>query len=96
MEVVSRSNIYAVIVAIEEYRFGINKVKYAINDAKAFYNLLINDLKVPSENIDLWLGKDATKTALEQELPYKIHQASSDDLFIFYYAQSLGICSILL
>jgi hypothetical protein len=91
MEVVNSSNIYAVIVAIEEYRFGINKVKYALNDANAFYNLLINDFNIPAENIDLWLGKDANKTALEQELPYKIRQANSDDLLIFYYAGH-GFC----
>ncbi|GAB1779557.1 hypothetical protein PMEGAS67_50340 [Priestia megaterium] len=86
MELSNQSNVYAVIVAIEQYRFNINRVKYAEKDAQAFYDLLVHELNVPVENVQLWIGQEANKIALEEELPYMIRQATSDDLFIFYYA----------
>ncbi|WP_025117898.1 caspase family protein [Bacillus sp. H1m] len=87
----NQSNIFAVIVAIEEYHFDISNVKYAQKDASTFNDFLTNELNVPSENIKLWLGNKALKTALQEELPYIIRQLNTDDLFIFYYAGH-GFC----
>ncbi len=80
-------NIFAVIIAIENYRHSdISSVVYAENDANAFKNLLITEFGAKEENIILWINENATKTALEEELPYHIRQLSSEDKFIFYYA----------
>ncbi|WP_233455066.1 caspase family protein [Paenibacillus elgii] len=79
-------NTYAVIIAVENYQFGIKQVDYAKNDAHAFQQWLINDLQVPSENIKLWFDAYATATALNEELCYEISQLNENDRFIFYYA----------
>lgn len=88
MEIIQKDkNIVAVIIAIETYRYAdISKVNYAVNDAKAFKELLIDYFGAAEENITLWLNEHATKTALEEELPYLIRQLTEDDKFIFYYA----------
>ncbi len=84
-------NIVAVIIAIEDYRFagkdgGISSVKFAKNDATKFKELLIDHFGATEDNITLWIDEQATKTALEQELPYIVRQLSPSDKFIFYYA----------
>ncbi|MGW8956967.1 caspase family protein [Paenibacillus sp. NPDC055715] len=79
-------NIFAVIIAVENYQFRIKTVDYARNDAIAFQQWLINNLKVPQENIKLWLDVDATKSALNEELQYEISNLTESDRFIFYYA----------
>lgn len=92
MEILPQNkNIVAVIVAIENYRFsdkanGISSVKFAENDAKKFKALLIDYLGAIEDNIKIWINEDATKTAMEHELPYLIRQLSPTDKFIFYYA----------
>ncbi|MEL7567065.1 MAG: caspase family protein [Dehalobacterium sp.] len=79
-------NTYAVIIAVENYQFGIKMVDYARNDAQAFQEWLINNLQIPHENIKLWLDVDATKSALTEELRYEISRLNKSDRFIFYYA----------
>ena len=80
------NNLRAIIVAIENYRFEkISKVKYALNDAKAFKTMLIEDLKVNPDNIKLYDDKYASKTALENDLKYEIQNLRKDEKFIFYY-----------
>ena len=76
----------AIIVAIENYRFEkISKVKYAINDANAFKDLLLSEFKLKPENIKTYFDKYASKTALEDELKYEIRNLKEDEKFIFYY-----------
>ncbi len=82
---------YATIIAIEDYRFsdksiGINPVKFARNDATKFKKLLNEEFNIPDENITIWLDKEATKSALENELKYQVKQLTEDSRFIFYYA----------
>lgn len=85
--IVKDKRIIAVIIAIESYRYSdISTVKYAVNDANAFKQLLIEYFGAEEENITIWINEQATKTSLEEELPYFIRQLSPDDKFIFYYA----------
>lgn len=82
---------FAIIIAIEDYRFsdkktGISSVKYARNDASKFKKLLIEDFGLAEEDIILWTDKEATKSALENEIKYHIRQLSKDYRFYFYYA----------
>jgi hypothetical protein len=88
MEIIAKDKrIIAVIIAIESYRYSdISTVHYAENDARAFKQLLIEYFGAEDDNITLWINEQATKTALEEELPYYIRQLSPDDKFIFYYA----------
>lgn len=82
---------FAIIIAIEDYRFsdektGISYVKYARNDAYKFKKLLKEDFGLLEEDILMWTDKDATKSALEDELKYHIRQLTKDNRFYFYYA----------
>ncbi|MEA5405579.1 caspase family protein [Arcicella sp. DC2W] len=88
---ISQENTFAVIIAIEDYRFndgsiGITPVKYARNDATKFKKMLREEFQIPEDNITMWLDKDTTKSAFENELPYSIRQLSKGQKFIFYYA----------
>jgi Tfp pilus assembly protein PilN len=47
-----RRNIWALVVGINEYQ-NVRKLKYAVNDAQAFYNLLVKQNRVPEENVIL-------------------------------------------
>lgn len=91
MEIISKENSLAVIIAIEDYRFsdkktGIQSVDYARNDAEEFKKLLIDDFGLDESQIIMWLDEDASKSALENELPYEIQGLTKDDRFYFYYA----------
>ena len=78
---------YAVVIAVENYQQpDINEVAYAIADADAFAEALRTRLRVPEDNIKLWIDHDATKIRIENELPYEIRQLGKDDTFIFFYA----------
>lgn len=82
---------FAIIIAIEDYRFsdsetGISSVKYARNDASKFKKLLVEDFGLSEDDILMWTDKEATKSALEDELKYNIRQLTKDHRFYFYYA----------
>jgi len=79
-------NTRVIIVSIEDYYYtDISKVKYATKDAQAFYNLMINHFKIPSENIKLYINNNATKSVLEDNIVYEIKQLAENERFIFYY-----------
>lgn len=91
METIETENTFAIIIAIEEYRFnekgtGIVRVKYAENDARKFKKLLLEEFGVPEDNITTWINPDAIKSAFEEDLPYHIRQLTEKDRLIFYYA----------
>ena len=88
MQVISKDkNIFAIIIAIEDYRYSdISSVSFAKNDALAFQKMFIEDFGADPANLIVWINEHATKTAMEEELPYHIRQLSKDDKFIFYYA----------
>ena len=80
-------NIYAIVVAIENYQQkSIRPVQFAAADATAFKAALIQQLKIPAPNIELWIDHDATQNRLLNDLPYQLKQLGSDDKFIFFYA----------
>ena len=78
---------YAVLVAVEQYQqSNIRGVPFAVADAAAMKNVLVQQMKIPVQNITLWTNEDATTSRLENDLPYEIKQLGPDDLFIFFYA----------
>lgn len=86
--------VVAVIVALEHYRTPTNgealpSVDYALADAGAFAAVVGEMFKgMPAEDVDIKIikDKDASLTALRDEVGYAIRGLSADDLFIFYYA----------
>ena len=51
---------FALIVGINEYK-NLNNLEYAVNDAKAIYNILKDKFGYKKENMKLILDKDANK-----------------------------------
>ena len=78
---------FATVVAIENYQQkSIKPVQFAADDATAFKAALIEHMKVPALNIELWIDQDATQNRLLNDLPYQIKQLGPEDRFIFFYA----------
>ena len=81
-----RRNLWAVVVGIDNYP-NIRPLKYAVADAKSFYNLLVTDNQVPAENVQLLLNEQATLQALRSALGTKVkNKAGADDMVIIYFA----------
>ena len=78
---------HAVLIGIETYqKQDISSVQYALADAAAMKEVLVQHLGVARENISLWPDSDATRSAFENDLPYMIRGLSPGDRFIFFYA----------
>jgi uncharacterized caspase-like protein len=78
---------HAVLIGIETYqKQDICPVQYALADAVAVKEVLVQHFGVAPENISLWLDSDATRSAFENDLPYMIRGLSPGDRFIFFYA----------
>ncbi len=81
-----RKNIWAVIAGIDRYPH-IRHLKYAVNDAKAFYNHLVDFSQVPTENVTLLLNQEASLTRLRSTLGTHLkNNAGQDDMVIIFFA----------
>jgi hypothetical protein len=81
-----RRNLWAVVVGIDRYP-NLRPLKYAVADARSFYDLLVTVNQVPAENVHLLLNEQATLQALRSTLGTKVkNQAGGDDMVIIYFA----------
>ncbi len=81
-----RSNVWGVVIGINDYP-NIRKLKYAVNDAKSFYNLLVDTIRIPRENITLLTDREAGLTNLRSTLGTKLKgKAGKEDMVIIYFA----------
>jgi hypothetical protein len=81
-----RRNLWAVVVGIDSYP-NIRPLKYAVADARAFYDLLVAGNQVPAENVFLLLNDQATLQELRSALGTKLkNKAGADDMVIIYFA----------
>jgi Caspase domain len=81
-----RRNIWAAVIGINDYS-NVRKLKYAVSDARAFYDLLLNHIKIPPENVTLLVDKDAGLINLRSVLGTKLkNNAGKDDMVIIYFA----------
>ncbi len=91
-EAVSVDEKYALVVGISEYKYEEEypalELKYAAKDAKAFYNLLVDDEAGGfSENrVTLLLNEEAKKDRIDAALANLVTEAESDDLVVIYYS----------
>lgn len=79
---------WAVVIGIDHYRDPlIAQLQYAVADAKAFYDFLINNGGVKSSHARLLLNKDATQVNIRRVLGDFLKQkALKEDEVIIYYA----------
>jgi len=79
----------AIIIAIENYAERsdnqVDNVKYAINDALRFKEMLISSMGILEENIHEWKNEDALKSNLDYDLSSLFHSLNENDRLIFYY-----------
>jgi hypothetical protein len=74
-----QSNVRAVVIGIDNYA-RVRKLKYAVKDAKAFYDLLVQTNQIPSENVLLMINKQAGLRQLHSTLgPWIKNKAGRDD-----------------
>jgi len=82
----AQKNIWAVVIGIDTYPH-VPPLKYAINDAKAFYQHLVNRSQIPSQNVTLLLGQDASLSRLRSILGTHLkNKAGKEDMVILYFA----------
>jgi hypothetical protein len=82
----SRKNIWAVVIGINDYRKA-TQLKYAVNDAKAFYDHLVNKTQIPRENVTLLLNSEASLSNLRSTLGTQLkNKAGTEDMVILYFA----------
>ncbi len=81
-----RRNLWAVVVGIDSYP-NIRPLKYAVADARAFYDFLVVSNQVPADNVFLLLNEQATISALRSTLGTRVkNTAGADDMVIIYFA----------
>jgi uncharacterized caspase-like protein len=79
-------NVWAVVVGINDYP-RLPKLKYAVNDAQAFFDLLTAQNHVPAANITLLVNNQATLRNLRSALGVRLKEAvDKDDMVIIYFA----------
>ena len=80
------SDVWAVVVGINDYP-KLPKLKYAVNDAQAFFDLLAIGNQVPAANITLLVNDQATLRNLRSALGIRLKEAADkEDMVIIYFA----------
>ena len=81
-----RHNVWAVLIGINDYPH-IRPLKYAVNDARAFYDLLVDYYRIPQQNVFLLINQDANLRQMRSVLGTQLkNKASKNDLVIIYFA----------
>jgi len=82
----SRKNIWAVVIGIDNYQ-NVRNLKYATNDARAFYDYLVKTIKVPEENVSLLLNNNARLYEIRSALGTHLRRkAGKEDMVMIYFA----------
>jgi len=81
-----RRNIWALVVGINEYQ-NVRNLKYAVNDAQAFYSHLVQQNQVPEENVILLTNQQANLINLRRTLGTQLkRRAGKEDMVIIFFA----------
>jgi len=79
-------NVWAVVIGVNDYPH-FRKLRYAVDDAKAFYEHLVHYNKIPAENVTLLLDQEADLTKLRSTLGTRLkNKAGKEDMVILYFA----------
>ena len=81
-----RRNVWALVVGINEYQ-NVRNLKYAVNDAQAFYNLLVKQNRVPEENVIFLTNQQANLRNLRRAMGTQLKKrAGKEDMVIIFFA----------
>ena len=82
----ARGDFWAIIIGINQYQ-NTRNLKYAVNDAQAFKDYLLDYVGIPDEKIFYLADQEATKLKIESLLGTTIkRKASIEDTVIIFYA----------
>jgi hypothetical protein len=81
-----QKNIWAVVIGINSYPKA-PQLKYAVEDARAFKQYLLEQNKIPAENVILLLNEEATLAKLRSTLGTHLkNKAGKEDMVILFFA----------
>lgn len=81
-----RKNVWAVVIGINRYQ-NTRHLRYAVNDAQAFYDHLIRNNRIPEENVTLMVNEKARLTRLRSVLGTHLKtKPGKEDMVIIYFA----------
>jgi len=78
-------NSYALIIGINKYQ-NVKELSYAVNDAEAIYNKLINEYDFHKSKVKLLLDIKATNYNIKKEFNSIVLSAGSNDRILIYFA----------
>ena len=78
-------NSWALVVGVNDYD-NVPDLHYAVEDALAIKNLLINDLGFPRNNVRYLIDKEATQSNINKEMSKLLKSAGENDRVVFYFA----------
>jgi len=82
----TRKNVWAVVIGINIYQ-NARHLKYAAKDAAAFYQYLIEKIRLPKENISYLINDQASLYEIRSVLgTYLRRKAGKDDMVMIYFA----------
>jgi len=81
-----QKNVWAVVIGIDKYKKN-RHLKYAVNDARAFYDHLVRNNRIPEENVTLMLNEKASFNRLRTTLGTHLkNKVGKEDMVIIYFA----------
>lgn len=81
-----KGKVWAAVIGINGYP-NVRKLKYAVNDAQAFYSYLVENLGITEDHIYLLLEEKATLWNIKTTLGTKLKgKAGKEDTVIIYYS----------
>ena len=78
-------NSWALVVGINKYE-NVRPLNYAIEDASAIKNMLINDFGFPRSNVNVLLNNEASQSNIKKQLNALVRSAKDNDRVVFYFA----------
>lgn len=85
---VAMPKVYAIIIGISDYEGVINDLKYADDDARAFYSHLIKAMPRETEagDVRILLNGEATEARVLQSIKEVFSKADENDFILFYFS----------
>lgn len=82
----TRKNVWAVVIGVDKYQKN-RHLKYAVSDARAFYDHLVHNNRIPKENVTLMVNQEARCARLRSILGTHLkNKAGKEDMVIIYFA----------
>jgi|TARA_B100002003_G_scaffold82910_1_gene77417 uncharacterized caspase-like protein len=78
-------NNWALVIGINDYQ-NVRKLHYAVEDAMAIKNMLINEHGFPRDNVRYLIDESATQLRINKELSNLVKSVGKNDRVVFYFA----------